>query len=52
MDVQWILIEMGVLVHPQHGLRCGEALPGAFFLRKTTLSQKKYVFYDVQLIFH
>ena len=33
-------MEMGVLVHPQLGLRFGAALPGAFFLRKTALKKK------------
>ena len=28
-------MEMGVLVHPQLGLLCGAALPGAFFPGKT-----------------
>ena len=28
------LLEMGVLVHPQFGLRFGAALPGAFFVAK------------------
>ena len=31
---QWILIEMGVLVHPQLGLRFGAALP--FFSSEKT----------------
>ena len=31
VNFQQILMEMGVLVHPQLGLRFGAALPGAFF---------------------
>ena len=33
-DFQWIFMEMGVLVHPQLGLRFGAALPGFFFCDK------------------
>ena len=44
IDFQLILLEMGVLVHPQLGLRFGAALPGAFFLRKTTHLLKKHAF--------
>ena len=47
----WILIgnggfglEMEGLVHPQSGLLCGAALPGAFFSRKTWPSWKKQDF--------
>ena len=32
MACSWILMKMWVLVHPQLGLLCGAALPGAFFL--------------------
>ena len=35
---------MGVLVHPQLGVRFGAALPEAFFLRKTTHLKKKVIF--------
>ena len=35
-DFQWIELRLGVLVHPQFGLLCGAALPGAFFPRKNT----------------
>ena len=45
-------MEMVVLVHPQLGLRFGAALPGLFFLRKTTLLRKNNIFYDFQMIFH
>ena len=44
---------MGVLVHPQLGLRFGAALPGAFFFsRKTALFRKNLIFDDFQMIFH
>ena len=44
-DFQWILMEMGVLVHPQLGLRFGAALPGAFlFWEKTALFTNKHYF--------
>ena len=45
-------MEMGVLVHPQLGLRFGAALPGAFFHRKTSLLRKNMIFDDFQMIFH
>ena len=46
-------MEMGVLVHPQLGLRFGAALPGAFFfLRKTALLTKNMFFVDFSMIFH
>ena len=45
-------MKMGVLVHPQLGLRFGAALPGAFFLRKTALLRKNMIFNDFQMIFH
>ena len=55
----WILIgnggfglEMEGLVHPQSGLLCGAALPGAFFSRKTWPSWKNMIFDDFQMIFH
>ena len=35
---------MEVLVHPQLGLLCGAALPGAFFLQKNTPLEKKHDF--------
>ena len=34
-------MDMGVLVHPQLGLRFGAALPGAFFSEKNTTFAKK-----------
>ena len=34
VDFQWMLMEMGVLVHPQLGLRFGAARPGVFFSEK------------------
>ena len=43
-------MEMGVLVHPQLGLRFGAALPGA--LRKKALLRKNMIFNDFQMIFH
>ena len=45
-------MEMGVLVHPQLGLRFGAALPGAFFLVKTSLFRKNTIVDDFQMIFH
>ena len=39
-------MEIGVLVHPQLGLRFGAALPGAFFSRKITLLKKNMIFDD------
>ena len=45
-------MEMGVLVHPQLGLRFGAALPGAFFRRKTALLRKNMIFADFSMIFH
>ena len=35
---------IGVLVHPQLGLRFGAALPGAFFSQKNSTSEKKHDF--------
>ena len=53
VDFQWILLEMGVLVHPQLGLRFGAALPGAFFSEKnSTVLNKNMIFNDFQMIFH
>ena len=49
IDFQWILLEMGVLVHPQLGLRFGAALPGAFFPRKQHFWKKKIA--DFRMIF-
>ena len=45
-------MQIGALVHPQLGLRFGAALPGAFFLRKITLSRTNMIFDDFQMIFH
>ena len=47
-------MEIGVLVHPQLGLRFGAALPGAFFRRKTSLfiKNKNMIFDDFQMFFH
>ena len=45
-------MKMVVLVHPQLGLLCGAALPGAFFvLRKTVLLRKNMNFNDFQMMF-
>ena len=53
VDFQLILMEMGVLVHPQLGLRFGAALPGAFFYQKnSTFEKKNMIFYDFQMFFH
>ena len=52
VDFQWNPLKMGVLVHPLLGLRFGAALPGFFFLRKTTLLRKNIIFYDFSMIFH
>ena len=30
----WIMLKNNLLLHPQSGLLCGAALPGAFFPRK------------------
>ena len=45
-------MEMGVLVHPQLGLRFGAALPGAFCYQKNNTFVKKHDFHDFQMIFH
>ena len=46
-------MEMGVLVHPQLGLRFGAALPGAFFSEKnTTFAKKNMIFDNFSMIFH
>ena len=45
-------MEMGVLVHPQLGLRFGAALPGAFFYQKNITFSKNMIFADFQMIFH
>ena len=45
-------MEMGVLVHPQLGLRFGAALPGAFFSQKNSTFVKKLIFDDFSMIFH
>ena len=42
IDFQWILMEMGVLVHPQLCDLCGAALPGAFFSQKNNPFKKKH----------
>ena len=42
VDFQWILMQMGVLVHPQLGLLCGAALP-VFFSQKNTHFNKTYL---------
>ena len=47
----WIMVN-NLLLHPQSGLLCGAALPGAFFLRKTLLLRKTMIFDDFQMIFH
>ena len=38
----WFGLEMGGLVHPQFGLLCGAALPGAFFSQNNTPFKKKH----------
>ena len=43
VDFQLILLEMGVLVHPQRGLRFGAALP-FFFVQKKQLLKKNIDF--------
>ena len=40
---EWFQLDMGGLVHPQFGLLCGAALPGAFF-RKTRRLCKNTIF--------
>ena len=52
-----LLLKMGVLVHPQLGLLCGAALPGAFFAEKHNFYEKhitvmifKYFFINLLLI--
>ena len=45
-------MKMGVLVHPQLGLRFGAALPGAFLIGKTALFIKNMILYDFQMIFN
>ena len=52
IDFQLIFMEMGVLVHPQLGLRFGAALPGAFFSEKNITLSKNMIFYDFSMIFH
>ena len=47
---RWILIGMGVLEHPQFGLLCGAALPGAFFLEKHAFHQKNMISDDFRLV--
>ena len=42
---------MGVLVHPQLGLRFGAALPEAFFSQKNSTFEKNMIFDDFQMIF-
>ena len=45
-------MEMGVLVHPQLGLRFGAALPGAFFSQKNSTFEKDSIFHDFLMVFH
>ena len=45
-------MEIGVLVHPQLGLRFGAALPGAFFSGENKLLRKNMIFDDFQMILH
>ena len=52
VDFQGVLLEMGVLVYPQLGLRFGAALPGAFFSGKNITFVKKMIFDYFQMIFH
>ena len=44
-------MKMMVLVHPQLGLRCGAALPGAFFSEKHHFLEKALLFVIFQLFF-
>ena len=44
-------MEMGVLVHPQLGLRFGAALPGAFFSQKNSTFEKKTRFLMIFKLF-
>ena len=39
-------------MHPQLGLLCGAALPGAFFIGKTSLFRKNMIFDNLSMIFH
>ena len=45
-------MEMGVLVHPQLGLRFGAALPETFFSQKNNTFNKKTCFFYFSMIFH
>ena len=40
-------MEMGVLVHPQLGLRFGAALPGASFSQKNITFDEKHYFFVI-----
>ena len=51
VDFQLILKEIGVLVHPQLGLRFGAALPVYFFSQKNNTFTEKHDFDDFQMIF-
>ena len=44
VDFQLILMEMGVLVHPQLGLRFGATLPFVFLQKNNTFAKKKNCF--------
>ena len=51
MDFQLILVEIGVLVHPQLGLRFGAAMP--FFIQpKNNTLPKNMILYAFQMIFY
>ena len=46
-------MEMGVLVHPQLGLRFCAALPGAFLSEKNAnFAKKKKILYVFSMMFH
>ena len=45
------VLERGVLVDPQLGLRFGAALPGAFFSQKNSTLKKYDCLNDFQMIF-
>ena len=45
-------LEMGGLVHPQSGLLCGAALPGAFFSEKHDLREKTLFLIDFLMILY
>ena len=52
VEFQLILLKIGGLVHPQLGLLCGAALPGAFFQTNSTFYKKTIFVCDIQIIFN